>query len=63
MAPDSNNAFITVARIAKTQGRHGEVAADLYTDFPEKFAERTQLSGLAKDGSRKDFEVDRKSVV
>lgn len=49
--------FITVARVAKTQGRHGEVAADLYTDFPEKFAERTHLSGLAKDGSRKDFEV------
>jgi 16S rRNA processing protein RimM len=50
--------FITVARVAKTQGRHGEVAADLYTDFPEKFAERTRLSGLARDGSRKDLEVE-----
>ena len=49
--------FITIARVAKTQGRHGEVAADLYTDFPEKFAERTHLSALAKDGSRKDLEV------
>ena len=49
--------YITVARVAKTQGRHGEVAADLYTDFPEKFAERTHLSGLAKDGSRREFEV------
>jgi 16S rRNA processing protein RimM len=49
--------FITVARVAKTQGRHGEVAADLYTDFPEKFAERTHLSALGKDGSRKDLEV------
>jgi 16S rRNA processing protein RimM len=49
--------FITVARVAKTQGRHGEVAADLYTDFPEKFAERTHLSALAKDGSRKELEV------
>ena len=56
--PDSNSAFITVARVAKTQGRHGEVAADLYTDFPEKFAERRKLSGLAKDGSRKEFEVE-----
>jgi 16S rRNA processing protein RimM len=49
--------FITVARVAKTQGRHGEVAADLYTDFPEKFAERKNLSALAKDGGRKDLEV------
>ena len=49
--------YITVARVAKTQGRHGEVAADLYTDFPEKFAERTHLTGLAKDGSRRDLEV------
>jgi len=48
---------MTVARVAKTQGRHGEVAADLYTDFPEKFAERTHLSALAKDGSRRDLEV------
>jgi 16S rRNA processing protein RimM len=49
--------YITVARVAKTQGRHGEVAADLYTDFPEKFDERTNLSALAKDGSRRDLEV------
>lgn len=50
--------YITVARVAKTQGRHGEVAADLYTDFPEKFAERKLLSGLAKDGSRRGLEVE-----
>jgi 16S rRNA processing protein RimM len=55
--PNESKEFITVARVAKTQGRHGEVAADLYTDFPEKFAQRTHLSGLAKDGSRKSLEV------
>lgn len=49
--------FITVARVAKTQGRHGEVAADLHTDFPEKFAERKRLIALAKDGSRRELEV------
>jgi len=29
--------FVTVARVVKTQGRIGEVAATLLTDFPERF--------------------------
>jgi 16S rRNA processing protein RimM len=32
-----------LARIRHTQGRKGEVFADILTDFPEKFAERRQL--------------------
>ena len=39
--------------MVKPQGRRGEVAADLLTDFPERFAERRQLYGLAPDGSRR----------
>lgn len=35
--------FLTVARVLKTQGRRGEVACELLTDFPEKFAERKCL--------------------
>jgi 16S rRNA processing protein RimM len=50
--------FITIARVAKTQGRHGEVAADLYTDFPEKFGERKRLFALAQDGSRRELQVE-----
>jgi 16S rRNA processing protein RimM len=38
--------FVTIARVAKTQGRHGEVAATLLTDFPELFATRKNLSAL-----------------
>src|SRR3954470_9562555 len=48
--------FITIARIAKTQGRHGEVAAELHTDFPEKFAERKKLFALGPEGKRPDGE-------
>src|SRR3954462_7532621 len=55
---DSQKEFITVARVAKTQGRHGEVAADLFTDFPEKFAERKQLSAWMKDGTRRELKVE-----
>jgi 16S rRNA processing protein RimM len=32
-----------LARIRRTQGRKGEVFAEILTDFPEKFAERAEL--------------------
>ena len=44
--------FITIARIAKVQGRRGEVAADLHTDFPERFEERRRLFALTSSGRR-----------
>src|SRR3954464_20281 len=50
--------FITIARVAKTQGRHGEVAAELHTDFPEKFAERKKLFALAADGERRKLQLE-----
>ena len=40
------------------QGRRGEVAAELHTSFPERFAERHELSGLAADGSRRDLQLE-----
>jgi 16S rRNA processing protein RimM len=35
--------WVWLARIRHTQGRNGEVFADILTDFPEKFAERKRL--------------------
>ena len=40
--------FVTIARVAKTQGRRGEVAAALFTDFPELFATRKDLFALSE---------------
>jgi 16S rRNA processing protein RimM len=40
------------------QGRRGEVAAELHTSFPERFAERRELSGLAADGSRCELQLE-----
>jgi 16S rRNA processing protein RimM len=34
---------VWLARIKRTQGRKGEVFAEILTDFPEKFAERRKL--------------------
>ncbi len=50
--------FITVARVAKAQGRRGEVAADLFTDFPERFEERRHLWALLTDGSRCELDLE-----
>jgi 16S rRNA processing protein RimM len=43
--------FVTIARVAKTQGRHGEVAATLLTDFPELFATRKKVFALGGNGA------------
>ena len=53
MAPDSagEETFLTIARVAKTQGRKGEVAATLHTDFPELFETRRRLFALCEGGA------------
>jgi 16S rRNA processing protein RimM len=43
--------WVWLARIRRTQGRKGEVFADILTDFPEKFAERRQLWLLGTSGA------------
>ncbi|HMC32247.1 MAG TPA: ribosome maturation factor RimM, partial [Candidatus Angelobacter sp.] len=49
-ANTGEDAFVTIARVAKTQGRKGEVAATLLTDFPERFATRKRLFALGDTG-------------
>jgi len=56
--PDSND-FITLARVVKTQGRHGEIAAEVHSDVPDRFAEGMKLSALNKSGdSRHEVEIE-----
>ncbi|HEV8493035.1 MAG TPA: ribosome maturation factor RimM [Candidatus Angelobacter sp.] len=53
--------FVTIARVSKTQGRHGEVAATLLTDFPELFATRKKLfalGGSAAQGGGATFGIN-----
>ncbi len=47
--PADARAWVWLARIRKTQGRKGEVLAEILTDFPEKFAERKRVWLLAAD--------------
>lgn len=39
----SRPAWLTVARIVKPQGRRGELAAEVLTDFPQRLLERRQV--------------------
>jgi 16S rRNA processing protein RimM len=39
LAQNATGKFLTIARILRPQGRWGEVAAEILTDFPARFAE------------------------
>ncbi|MGA9978556.1 MAG: ribosome maturation factor RimM [Candidatus Sulfotelmatobacter sp.] len=46
MIPGTSGEFITLARVKKTQGRRGEVAVEVHSDIPGRFAEGMKLFAL-----------------
>lgn len=50
--------FVTIARVRKTQGRAGEVLAELLTDFPERFDDRKRLYLLDERNQRRELELE-----
>lgn len=59
MGPEINSVFITLARVIKTQGRRGEVAAEMHTDVPDRFVEGMKLFALGKsERQRRQIEVE-----
>ncbi|MGC1644492.1 MAG: ribosome maturation factor RimM [Candidatus Sulfotelmatobacter sp.] len=64
MSPETSGEFVTLARVVKTQGRHGEVAAELHCDVPGRFAAGMKLFALPKaqdlraQESRRELEVE-----
>ena len=55
---ETNVEFITLARVVKTQGRHGEVAAEMHSD-PGRFAAGMKLFALPKtEAARRALEVE-----
>jgi 16S rRNA processing protein RimM len=50
--------FVAIARLLRPQGRRGELLAEILTDFPEKFSERTRVFLAAEDGSRHEYEIE-----
>jgi 16S rRNA processing protein RimM len=44
--------------VIKTQGRRGEVAAELHTDIPGRFQRKMRVWALRKDGERREIAVE-----
>ena len=57
-AESGSDAFITVARVQKVQGRIGEVLAELHTDFPERFEQRRSLYAWRGEGERRRLHLE-----
>ena len=60
MSPESSADFITLARVVKTQGRHGEVAAEVHSDIPERFTKGMRLFALPPEQAttRRQLEIE-----
>jgi 16S rRNA processing protein RimM len=53
--PDAG--WVLLAHIVRSQGRHGEVLADIHTDFPEQFTQRKRLF-LRGTGGMREMQLD-----
>jgi 16S rRNA processing protein RimM len=60
-AEDRGQDFVLLARLVRPQGRHGELIADILTDFPERFSERPHVWLLAPDAKAppREAEIER----
>ena len=54
----SEEPLVTVAHAVKTRGLKGEIVAELLTDFPERFADLSQLVVVARDGKRSVVQLE-----
>lgn len=55
---DAGEELVAVARVVKTRGIRGEVAAALLTDFPERFEGLEELIAVTPDGGRRVLAVE-----
>jgi 16S rRNA processing protein RimM len=55
VSSETKGGFITLARVVKAQGRHGEIAAEIHTDVPERFAVGMKLFALSSAGRAKEM--------
>ena len=53
MSEPSEQKYVTVARILRTRGNKGEVAAELLTDFPERLPQIKEFLLRAESGARR----------
>jgi 16S rRNA processing protein RimM len=54
----ANSSWVLLARIVRPQGRSGEVLAEIFTDFPERFAGRQGLYIRPPTGAMRPVKVE-----
>ena len=54
----SNNEFVTIARVVKTQGRRGEVGVEMHSDFPERFEDRRRVFAVNDKDERRELTIE-----
>lgn len=50
--------FVTLARVVKTQGRRGEVGAEVHTTVPDRFQPGLHVFALMRDGERRGLDLE-----
>ncbi len=50
--------LVAIAKIVKPRGLRGEVAADLLTDFPDRFEGLTDVASVAANGDRSILRIE-----
>jgi 16S rRNA processing protein RimM len=51
--------LISIARITKSRGLRGEVAAEILTDFPERFENLETVFLVRADGARDELKIEK----
>ncbi len=55
---ESRDDLIIVARAVRTRGLKGELVADVLTDFPDRFENISELSGVGPNGERQELQLE-----
>jgi 16S rRNA processing protein RimM len=50
--------YISLARVLKTQGRHGEVAVEVHSDVPDRFVDGMRVFALDTQGGRRQLKIE-----
>jgi 16S rRNA processing protein RimM len=57
LSEENRDDLIIIARAVRTRGLKGELVADVLTDFPERFQDVSELTGVGSGGERKQLEL------
>jgi 16S rRNA processing protein RimM len=59
MSGAAGEELVAVARVVKVRGVRGEVAAELLTDYPERFKRTEELIAVSASGGRETLRVEQ----